>query len=506
MLLPLRHENMQGRRWPVVTFALIALNVIAFLGTHWTIEAENALTPQRVEVQKHLVLLAAMHPELKMGDDARKFVEPLAAEYPDDWKKLGAPDRQLEDAWDAHIRQQDDPAALQAEMDNLSQQFEDFERNSFLARYAFVPSHPTAISYLTSMFLHVGWLHLIGNMWFLWLAGFILEDNWGRPIYAVFYLVAGLVATQIHAWFNAGSIVPTLGASGAVAALMGAFLVRFPKLKIEMFYWIFYIRGRFKAPAIWLLPLWGAMELFYGTISRSSSGVAHWAHVGGFAFGMLGAFVLSRTGLEHKASAAIDEKVGWSADPAIVGATEDMEQGRLDEAIKKLRGHLAAKPDSADALVLLQQLHWRKGDAAAHQDATVALCQLHLKNHDGEAAWRDYEEFQNTGGQKLPAAVWLELCRFLEGQQNFDRAVTEYDKLSKAYPNDRQSLPALMAAGRLSLKKLSRPLEALGYYKAAATSPVPHLDWESNIQAGIKEASGAMAQTAVPVPSAPLAK
>jgi membrane associated rhomboid family serine protease len=247
-LLPLRHENMQGRRWPVVTFALIALNIIAFLGTHWTIEAQQALIPERVEVRKHLVYLAAMHPELKMGDDAHKFIAPIADKYPDDWKELGSPDRKPEDAWDARIRQVDDPAELQAEMDSLSERFQDFERNTFLARYGFVPAHPAAISYLTCNFLHAGWLHLVGNMWFLWLAGFILEDNWGRAIYLIFYLLAGAVAAQIHAWFNPGSLVPMLGASGAIAALMGAFLVRFPKLKIEMFFWIFVVRGRFKAP------------------------------------------------------------------------------------------------------------------------------------------------------------------------------------------------------------------------------------------------------------------
>ena len=497
MFLPLRHENMQGRRWPVVTFALIGLNILAFLATHSTIEAEDKLSPERVEVRKHLVLLAAMHPELKMGDDARKFIEPLATEYAEDWKQLASTDRKSEDEWDANIRQVDDPTVLQAEMDNLSQKFQDFERNTFLAHYAFVPAHPKAIAYFTSEFLHVGWLHLIGNMWFLWLAGFILEDNWGRPIYAIFYLLAGAVATQIHAWFNPGSIVPALGASGAVAALMGAFLIRFPMLRIEMFYWIFIVRGRFKAPAICLLPLWGLMEVFYGSTSRHGAGVAHWAHVGGFAFGMLGAFILSRSGLEHKASAAIDEKVGWSADQAIVQATEALEQGRQEEAIQKLEEHIAAKPDSADALVLLQQLHWRRGNSAGYQDATIKLCQLHLKKQDGEAALRDYEEFQKTGGQHLPATTWLELCRSLETQQNFDRAVGEYNRLANAYPNDRQSLLALMAAGRLSLKKLSRPAEALHFYSAASASPVPHLDWESNIQAGIKEASEVLAQSAV---------
>ena len=496
LLLPLRHENMQGRRWPIVTFTLIALNILAFLATHWTIEAQDA-GPERVEVVKHLFLLAASHPELKMGDDAQKLVDMVATKYPDEWKELGSANRKSEDAWDARIRQVDDPVELQAEMDGLSQKVEDFSRNTLLARYAFVPAHPTAISYLTCNFLHVGWLHLIGNMWFLWLAGFILEDNWGRPIYAVFYLLAGAFAAQVHAWFNHGSLVPMLGASGAVAALMGAFLVRFPKLKIEMFYWIFIVRGRFKAPALWLLPLWGLMELFYGSMSRNSGGVAHWAHVGGFAFGMIGALVLSRSGLEHKASSAIEEKVSWTADPAIVQATEAIDRGQPEEAIQKLEAHVAAKPDSPDALVLLQQLHWRRGNSAGHQEATIKLCALHLKKQDVEAALHDYEEFQNTGGQNLPAATWLELCRALEGQQNIERAVTEYDKLATAYPKDRQSLLSLMAAGRLSLKKLGRPAEALRFYRAASDSPVPHLDWETNIQAGIKEATATLSQSAV---------
>src|SRR4029077_10127929 len=107
-------------------------------------------------------------------------------------------------------------------------------------------------------------------------------------------------------------------------------------------------------------------------------------------------------------------------------------------------------------------------------------------------------ESQKTGGQQIPVSVWLELCRFLETQQNYDRAVTEYDKLSAAYPKERQSLLALLSAGWLSLKKLNRPAEALHFYRAASASVVPHLDWESNIQAGIKEATASLSQSAVP--------
>src|SRR2546425_8029969 len=490
MLIPLRHENMEGRRWPVVTFALIALNVLVFLGTHWTIEAQE---PERAEVRMHILVLAAMHPELNMPDDVEKFVNEVKKQAPEAaWQELSSRKRRPEDAWDAQIREAEDPQELQSEMDTLAQRFTEVQSKSILENYAFVPAHPKPISYLTSMFLHIGWLHLIGNMWFLWLAGFILEDRWGRVIYPVFYLLAGAAASQFHAWFYPGSIVPALGASGAVAALMGGFLVRFPKMKIHMLWFMLIFRIRFKAYASRLLPLWLLMEVFYGSLFGQASGVAHWAHVGGFIFWALASLVIGRTGLEHKGNAAIEEKISWTADPAIVQGTELMEQGKLDEAITILQKHAAAKPEAMDAYSLLQQLHWRKNDLPSYYQATIKLCQLHLKAQEGEAAWQNYQEYTNAGGDRMPAPTWLELCRIVEGQQNYERAVAEYEQLAEAYPKERQSLLVLLSAGRLSLKKLNRPSDALRFYKAAAASSVPHLDWESNIQAGIQDAEKAL--------------
>ncbi len=500
MLFPLRHENMEGRRWPVITFALIALNILIFLGTHWKIEEQN---PERAEVRMHILLLAAMHPELQMPADVQLFVGDVEPKYPAEfWKQLAAPNRKSLDAWDAKIRVMKDLDQLQEEMDTLAQRFTDEEQRSILTHYAFIPTHPTATAYLTANFLHTGWLHLVGNMWFLWLAGFILEDTWGRVIYPVFYLIAGAAALQFYAWFYPGSMVPTLGASGAVAALMGAFLVRFPKIKIEMI-WLFgfFFRSyRFKAYAYWLLPLWLLVEVFYGSLSGQMSGVAHWAHVGGFLFGALAALVIQHTGLEHKANAAIEQKISWTADPAIVQATELMGQGKIDEAVSTLRKHVAAKPDSTDAYCLLQQLYRRKNDLPAHRDVTIKLCQLHLKAQDGEAAWQNYQEFTSTGGERMPLPAWLELCRIAEAQQSYERAVIEYEHLAEAYPAERQAVLALLSAGRISLKKLNRPPDALRFYKAAAASPVPHLDWESNIQAGIQEAEKLLAIPAGPIP------
>ncbi|HTT33790.1 MAG TPA: rhomboid family intramembrane serine protease [Methylomirabilota bacterium] len=489
ILIPLKHENMEGRRWPIITFALIALNIVAFLGTHWTIDKQQ---PEALEVRVHVLLLAASHPELKMPEDVQQFVENFQKSNPEAWKEATSQYRQLFDAEDARTRLIEDPEELQAKMDSLAQRFHEVQDRSILQNYAFIPAHKKPLAYLTSMFLHAGWLHLIGNMWFLWLSGFILEDNWGRAIYPIFYFLAGIAATQFHAWAYPDSIVPCLGASGAIAALMGAFLVRFPKLKIDMWGTAFFVRFRFKAPAYALLPLWLLSEIFYGTLVGKISGVAHWAHIGGFIFGALAAIVIQKTGLEHKANAVIEEKIGWTADPAVVHGTELMNQGKINEAIAVLEKYVATKPDAADAYFLLQQLYWRKNDLPKHHEVSIKLCQLHLKAQDVEAALQDYQEYINTGGNRMPAATWLELCRAIEGKQEFERAVAEYARLAEVCPTERPALLGLLSAGRLCLKKLNRPSDALRYYKAAAASPVPHLDWQSNIEAGMRDAEKAI--------------
>ena len=497
LLIPLKHENMEGRRWPIITFALIGLNLLAFLATHWTIDEQQ---PRLGEARMHVLLLAAMHPELKLSPDTQQFVNDFQNSDPEAWREAASPYRQLIDGWDAKTRLMEDPEKLQAEMDSLSTQYRELQTHSILQNYALVPAHPRLYAYLTANFLHAGWLHLIGNMWFLWLAGFTLEDNWGRIIYPIFYVIAGAVALQFHAWSYPNSVAPILGASGAVAALMGAFLVRFPKLKIDMWGSVMFYRFRFKAAAYWLLPLWLLSEIFYGSLVGHSSGVAHWAHVGGFLFGALAAVIIQHTGLEQKANQAIEAKVGWTADPAIVAATDFMEHGKLDEAIPVLKNYLLTKPESTDAHSLLQKLYWRKNDIPAHREACTKLCQLYLKARDAESAWREFEEFAALEGTPMPAATWLEICRLAEEQENFDRAVSEYQRLAKAYPTEKQSLLALMAAGRLSLKKLNRAGDALTFYKAAAASAVPHTEWESNIQKGILESERAL-NPAVPVPN-----
>jgi membrane associated rhomboid family serine protease len=491
MLIPIKHENMTARRWPIVTFSLIAINTLVFL---FTMTAMNNEAPEMGEVKNHILLLAALHPELNLPPESQHLVDNFKQSHPDQWKYAQDPFRDIMNAYDAKIKMTEDESKLQDEMDSLNERLVKLSASSIAEQYAFVPANPRPVSYLTANFLHGGWLHLIGNMWFLWLAGFVLEDVWGRWLYPVFYLIAGAAALQFYAWSNPGSITPTLGASGAVAALMGAFLMRFPKMKIEMA-WLFWFRiYRFKAAAYWLLPLWLFGEIFYGTLFGSMSGVAHWAHVGGFLFGVLAAVAIQHSGLEQRANKAIEEKIGWSADQELEQASGMMEHGQLTEALALLTNYVGAKPDSIEAWSLLRQIATRQNDTKAYLDATVKVCGLRLRAHEVEAAFQDYSELVDSGGT-MPAATWLDLCKGAEEKQEFERALSEYQQLAATYPTERQALTARLSAARLCLKRLDRPQEALALYQAVAASPVPHLDWEPHIQSGIKEAKAALSGT-----------
>lgn len=501
MIIPLRHENMSARRWPVITLALIVINFVVFLLTMSAIDEESSQSAQTSETREHILILAAMHPELTVPPDVQEMIETAKQKHPKLWQHYHDQSIEVADAWHAKVTMMESFVALQAEMDSLVKDYEEWKAaksETLLGKYAFVPANPTAISYLTANFLHLGWLHIIFNMWFLWLAGFVLEDRWGRILYTVVYFIAGAAAMQVHAWANPGSSIPSLGASGAVAGLMGAFLVRFPfmKIKIALFYRLRPVT--FDAQAIWLLPLWLINE-FVGTLWGSASGVAHWAHIGGFIFGALAALLLKVSGMEHKANQAIEAKLDkdvLTADPAIEQAGSLMEQNDFDGAIAELKNYLATKPDALDACAMLQQAYWRKSDLPNYNEATLKLCALHLKAREPQLAWQDYQDFLNTGGTKIPAATWLDLCRAAENMQDFTRALTEYQKLAAAYPTEKQSLMAQIGAAKIYLKQ-NQAQEALALYEAAKNSPIPHLDWEQTIEAGIRSAKAALDPKAV---------
>ena len=141
---------------------------------------------------------------------------------------------------------------------------------------------------LTSMFLHGSWLHLIGNMWFLWVFGNNIEDSMGHIRYLIFYLVTGAAAAAAHVWTAMDSVVPTIGASGAVSGIMGAYLILYPRVRVQTLFIILIFIKILPVPAWVVLGQWFVLQFLYGaTIPTGDGGVAFWAHVGGFVAGAL---------------------------------------------------------------------------------------------------------------------------------------------------------------------------------------------------------------------------
>ena len=142
---------------------------------------------------------------------------------------------------------------------------------------------------LTSMFLHASWLHLIGNMWFLWIFGDNIEDYLGHFSYLLFYLVCGFAAAITHILLNAGSRLPSVGASGAIAGVMGAYFVLYPKARVMMWFPPIFF---FHLPAWLVLGYWFFMQFLSGAATSivetsQNGGIAFWAHVGGFVAGVV---------------------------------------------------------------------------------------------------------------------------------------------------------------------------------------------------------------------------
>jgi membrane associated rhomboid family serine protease len=197
-------------------------------------------------------------------------------------------------------------------------QGEDIER--FIYLYGLVPARysvPEVAAHFTSgeqvfalfsfMFLHGGFLHILGNMWFLHIFGDNVEDRMGPIRFLLFYLLCGWVSGFAHLWANWTSTMPTIGASGAIAGVMGAYLILFPGARIITLIPIFFIPYFIEIRAVVFLGIWFLFQFFYASLSGpdGGGGIAWWAHIGGFVFGMIAVKLFS-----HLPGSRIDEKLG----------------------------------------------------------------------------------------------------------------------------------------------------------------------------------------------------
>lgn len=180
------------------------------------------------------------------------------------------------------------------------------EVNQLVLVYGIVPARYTSprglaaltpveaiVPIFTSMFLHGGWLHLLGNMLFLYVFGRSVEDRFGHVKFLIIYFVGGFAGAVLHIFLSTGSQVPSIGASGAIAAILGAYFVTFPRARISTVVWLLFFLWRLELPAVLVLGYWFLIQFvtgYYQTLSIQSAtigGIAVWAHVGGFVAGCL---------------------------------------------------------------------------------------------------------------------------------------------------------------------------------------------------------------------------
>lgn len=169
---------------------------------------------------------------------------------------------------------------------------------AFIMEYGFIPSNISLMNLFSSIFIHGGFMHLLGNMLFLWIFGDNVEDRLGHLSFIIMYLTAGVVATMTHAILDINSTLPLIGASGAISGVIGSYFVLFPRAKILTLVPIGLFITVVALPAYIFLGLWFIIQLIYGFSSLgaiSEGGVAWWAHVGGFVVGCLWALPIKNS-------------------------------------------------------------------------------------------------------------------------------------------------------------------------------------------------------------------
>jgi membrane associated rhomboid family serine protease len=167
--------------------------------------------------------------------------------------------------------------------------------NEFLTVYGVVPAYFSAPTLITSMFLHGSWSHVLGNMWYLWIFGDNVEDRVGHGRFIVFYLLCGIAAAAGQVAVDPNSTLPTIGASGAIAGVMGAYFVLFPSSRILVLVFLIFFVDVVEIPALFYLGFWFLLQIVGGAGRvGDAGGVAFWAHAGGFITGIVGVLVFRR--------------------------------------------------------------------------------------------------------------------------------------------------------------------------------------------------------------------
>lgn len=315
LFLPIGHDQ-TIKRFPWLTVAVMVLcTLLQLQRSFFAPSAREIADATTLRDQRGYALVERMHPPAEPGEVDEPVVPtfvPIAVPVE---LAQASPDKLLEAVRAGKIGDPNDRdvAAYKAAESNLGAVL----NRDLVQRFGYRPTQGASINLLLSAFVHGGILHLAGNMLFLWLCGCNLEDRWGRPAFGVLYLLSAIVASFAYGLAHKGSDVPLVGASGAIAGVMGAFLVRFHAAQIRYWWWWNFRSGTVFLPAYVAFPVWFLAQVGQSFLEVSGFGeVAYSAHVGGFAFGVLAGVSLRFSGLERFLLPPDDDEPEAAAEPA----------------------------------------------------------------------------------------------------------------------------------------------------------------------------------------------
>ena len=473
ILIPIGNENSTVRRPPWVTFSIIGLNVVIFFATL------PAVSQQAVDINRTRTALDKFlldHDELQADPDVRRELQEagvISKREADEIDRQLNGDPQYKHDWELWLKGSE-ATTLRTQCRVLLTDYKTATQSSIWYRYGLAPNGKWQVHQLiTAAFIHGGISHLLFNMIFLFAVAFSLEDLWGRGMFLVFYLLAAAAAC-LPVVIDPSPLV-SIGASGAISATMGAFLVRLYRSKIKIF-WI-------SAP---LLPFWAIMKLAlgkrpWGIVNIRAyiylpyyfvAQVLYWwwshkidatptvgysAHIAGFVFGAVFAGIVSLTKIEERhIHPKIEAKVSFQGSPEVTEGLNLLDRGEIPLAEKKLKTRLARYPNDANAIMALIQVYQRTLNYTQLNMMYGKLIRHHLGNDDKEAALYAYDGLlssfpDDAVAVTIPIRDWLTLCEYLREAEMNREAAVEYERLVAAYPTDALTVHACVQGGEAAL-------------------------------------------------------
>lgn len=476
IILPIGRDESTIQRHAWVSYSIIAMNVLMFLASLVMFSATKNETERVVTTALTYI---SEHPYLTIP-------APLAQIIPRDMQlRLKSGQAQVPARF--VMRQE------QEELDSLGDAAVAAFRKLPIIRFGYIPAENQLSRVLTSMFFHGGLMHLLGNMLFFFLSGPFVEDVFGRPLFTALYFSGGFAATLTYWAQHPTSTLPLVGASGAIAAVMGAYLVRFAKSKVEFIFIPLWFRPtvnfRFFLPAFVVLPLWFVQQYFEMQFAEAGSGVAFSAHVGGFIFGAAFALIVKVTAFEEKHVAPqIKKAISWEIDPRIAAAMIARDNFDFEGARRAIEPVLREKPNDIDALRTAVDIARASEDAATLDTYGTRLLTRVIETKDESAATDLIHDLTvQVDPERMPRFT-ARAAAFADRKGDRDWAMVLYEKALKADPLAASAVPALVKLG--GLRRATGDVDgARTAFEQARAHPACSPEWASSIDAKLHELS-----------------